>query len=639
MKIYLVLLSLLTFLCLPTHVAAQSVNTHERIMRYHSDIIIRPDTSLEVTETIKVYVTGDTIKHGIFRDFPTEYTGKLGIKRVRGFRVLSVMRNGHPVPYKLKKIQHGVRLQIGKIHYILSHGEHTYSIKYTTTRQLGYFSDHDELYWNVTGNGWRFDIDEASATVTLPPGAKPINSHAWTGTIRSQEKNVSIKTVENKIHFKTTQPLTAHEGLTIKVLFSTGALDYAKDKNTLGRFLKDNPDLIIIGFTFLLITGYLFTAWIRWGRDPKAGTIFPRYDAPEGLSAAAIRQIYTMQFDNLTHTASILGLAAKGALTIAEKYGVITLQKKKPHHDLTEDELLVWQKLFRKKNSVKVLTDNHRTFSGIIASLRKFLNQLLIPRYYSINGVHTTFAIILYVLALIICLLGFGLEKAILGIFFLVFSYATIKLISNAIRFSKQQRSLLLRVLPWTVAVIFTVVTLLIIKTMVLDSLHTWFMLATVIVIHLFNYLNKAYTKEGRAVLDHILGLRKYLSIAEKDRLNLENPPERTPEHFEEFLPYAFALGVDQAWCEQFHDVLKNSIDPETGKPIHGYPSYFHSTSYFDSGSLTAATAALGTTLAANIAAAAVDPSAGSRSGSGGFSGGGGGFSGGGGGGGGGGGW
>ena len=71
-----------------------------------------------------------------------------------------------------------------------------------------------------------------------------------------------------------------------------------------------------------------------------------------------------------------------------------------------------------------------------------------------------------------------------------------------------------------------------------------------------FHHLFKRPTAPGRAALDEIEGFRRYLSVAEEDRLNLENPPERTPELFEKFLPYALALGVQQLWAEQFSGVL-----------------------------------------------------------------------------------
>lgn len=50
----------------------------ERILDYHSDIEVRSDASMVVTETIRVVSTGNRIRHGIYRDFPTRYTDRLG---------------------------------------------------------------------------------------------------------------------------------------------------------------------------------------------------------------------------------------------------------------------------------------------------------------------------------------------------------------------------------------------------------------------------------------------------------------------------------------------------------------------------------------------------------------------------------
>ena len=83
-----------------------------------------------------------------------------------------------------------------------------------------------------------------------------------------------------------------------------------------------------------------------------------------------------------------------------------------------------------------------------------------------------------------------------------------------------------------------------------------------------FNILLKRPTPEGQKLRDQILGFKKYLSVAEADRLDLENPPERTPQLFEKFLPYALALGVEQAWSKQFTDVLAAAaLDPATNAP------------------------------------------------------------------------
>ena len=45
----------------------------ERILAFRSEITIAADGSMQVAETIRVRAEGDRIRHGIYRDFPTDY--------------------------------------------------------------------------------------------------------------------------------------------------------------------------------------------------------------------------------------------------------------------------------------------------------------------------------------------------------------------------------------------------------------------------------------------------------------------------------------------------------------------------------------------------------------------------------------
>jgi uncharacterized membrane protein len=136
----------------------------------------------------------------------------------------------------------------------------------------------------------------------------------------------------------------------------------------------------------------------------------------------------------------------------------------------------------------------------------------------------------------------------------------------------------------------------------------------------LFYRLLKAPTLTGRKVLDQIEGFKLYLSVAEKERLNLLNPPEKTPELFEKYLPYALALDVENEWSEQFAEVLARA-----GEDGRGYaPVWYSGGSYHDVGS-TRFVSNLGGAFAGVIASSASPPGSAAGSGGGGFSGGGGG--------------
>lgn len=124
----------------------------ERILNFDSDIKINTDASLDVAETIKVACAGNRIRHGIYRDFPLRYLDHFGNNDKVDFNVLSVWRDGVPENFHIDNISSGKRVYIGSKDRLLENGEHTYSLVYHTTRQLGFFKDNAELCWNVTGN-------------------------------------------------------------------------------------------------------------------------------------------------------------------------------------------------------------------------------------------------------------------------------------------------------------------------------------------------------------------------------------------------------------------------------------------------------------------------------------------------------
>jgi uncharacterized membrane protein len=108
--------------------------------------------------------------------------------------------------------------------------------------------------------------------------------------------------------------------------------------------------------------------------------------------------------------------------------------------------------------------------------------------------------------------------------------------------------------------------------------------------------------------------------------MDLRNPPEKTPQLFEVYLPYALALGVDQRWSEKFADVLSAVRQPD-GSAYH--PSWYHGS--WSNANLGHATSQLSSSLNTAITSSVTPPGSSSGGGGGGFSGGGGGGGGGGG--------
>jgi uncharacterized membrane protein len=135
-----------------------------------------------------------------------------------------------------------------------------------------------------------------------------------------------------------------------------------------------------------------------------------------------------------------------------------------------------------------------------------------------------------------------------------------------------------------------------------------------------------APTREGRALMDRVAGFKQYLSITEEERLDRMNPPEKTPELFERYLPYAIALDVENRWAEKFAAVLAAAAASGTAAGTMLW--YSGSGNVWDDPQGFASD--MGGSLASTVSSASASPSS-SGSGGGGSSGGGGGGGGGGG--------
>src|SRR5690606_31191480 len=151
----------------------------DRILFFHSELVVSKEGKIEVTETIRVYngdgstfSQNDEIKHGILRDFPSKILDSMGYWVRTGFDIISVSLDGEKAPYKTQPLQYGTRVIIGAESEYLSKGVHTYVIRYSTNRQILFHPNRDELYWNVTGNGWSFSIDTVIARIQFPAEAE-----------------------------------------------------------------------------------------------------------------------------------------------------------------------------------------------------------------------------------------------------------------------------------------------------------------------------------------------------------------------------------------------------------------------------------------------------------------------------------
>jgi uncharacterized membrane protein YgcG len=560
----------------------------ERILDFHSDVMVHPDSSMTVTETIRVRAEGQRIRHGIYRDFPTIYSGTSASAET-GFKVLEVQRDGVVEAFHRRDRANGWRVYFGDEDVLLSPGEYTYGVRYETNRQLNFTNTgYDQLYWNVTGNGWDFPIDHASVTVHLPDRA--LNAiqrlEGFTGAQGSQRQDCRCgRDSDNAIACETTSGIYPGGGFTVLAQWPKGIIFSPSLIFLTEWFFQDHPGAGIMLLGLFLLWLYFIVVWVLVGIDPDKGTIIPLYEPPPGVSPAMARFMMKMGFDQKIMTVVTVSLATKGYVLIQQDKSSPTIIKLgKNEKRLSPEEKDAADLFFSSYDQFVFDTTNSNLNYLIIGQARARVERALrtaCERVYFVTNQ------------------GFFAGGFIISLVVIALTF-----ISGA--------------------GLFVGMTALIIVLGLLAIVGTNI---------LFYYLLKAPTLLGRRIMDQIEGFKMFLETADGERIRAMYRPEQWPQVYEKNLPYAIALDVEEAWSNRLTAMIDSvhSTDP-------GYVAGSYCPVWYSGPSGQGFGRNFSSSLQGAIVAASVAPA--SSGGGGGFSGGGGGgFSGGGGGGGGGGGW
>ncbi len=480
----------------------------EKVKSFDVEIKTNHDASVNVTETI-VYDFGPEQKHGIFRFMPYKYRRPLtGNYKVEIDDVSVTNESGQKYNFEESRQGDNVKFKIGDANKFVT-GEKTYVINYTIKKAINYFDDHDEFYWNVTGNEWPVEIERASAKVVLANDVegKISETVCYAGFFGSEDSCLAQKSGGQDAFFSH-QGLFPGDGLTIAIALPKGALYEPTLWEKFLMVLKDNYILFLPLATF----GFLLYLWNTHGKDPEGQeTIIAQFDAPDDLTPAEVGTIIDEKANNKDVSAEIISLAVRGYLKITklEKKFLQSqdyeLEKLKENASLVKNfDQKLMDSLFGSKQKVK-LSSLKNSFYKDLKDIKKQLYEGVVKSGYFPKNPNTVRGVYLGI-GIAICFSGF-----LFGIF-------------------------------WGFPGIFASV-------------------SSGIIVVIFSFFMPAKTKKGMLAKEHILGLKTYLTVAEKDRINFHNAPEKNPKQFEKFLPFAMALSVEQAWAKQFEDIYKEAPD------------------------------------------------------------------------------
>jgi len=511
-KNLLFVLLLAGFLVFPKLSHADTVNN------FNDSIKINSDSSIDVTETIVYDFIADqngvaTPHHGIDRYIPYSYQARGGNYNLN-INVTSVTdQTGSADMYQVSSSSGTLHIRIGDPNELVN-GINTYVIHYTVQGAINYFNDHDELYWNVTGNGWGEPITNAGATVQLPGSvdlSKNVQQTCYAGDVGSTTL-CDKKDVEGNQFVFNQGELSLEQGLTIVVGFPKGVVVKPTTWQIFLKTITDNP---VVGLPLLVLI-VMFFVWYKKGRDPVGNSVvMAEYEAPKDLSPSESGTILKEKVDSKYISAEIINLAVAGYLKITRLEEKIFGLIKHADYQLdlikkADDGLSGFQKklvadLFSGSETIKI-SQLKNTFYVHIKELSNTVMSGLVQKEYfpeDPNKVRTIYNLI--------------------GAVFIFIGGFTGKLSA----------------LPFNTGSIYFILS---------------FIVSGAIII-CFAFIMPRRTTKGNEARQYILGLKLYLSMAEKDRLKFTDAPEANPQRFEKLLPYAMVLGVENEWAQQFNGI------------------------------------------------------------------------------------
>jgi len=499
------------------------------IQHFDETVEVNPNGIIEVTETIEARFTGAW--HGIYRTIPVEYDTTQHLNYSLLLEPLSVTDyEGHPLKYEQKREGRYLKFKISVPD--AQDRTRTVILRYRVLNAIRFFDDHDELYWNVTGDEWDVPIRSVSAKIELPADVTGLHAIAFTGVYGSRDRDAQVETNGNLVAISSNHPLSFREGLTAVVGWDKGFVQPPSTAMKIALFFRSNWPL------FLPVVAFFIMLWLWWtrGRDPERGSIAVQYEPPDKLTPGECGTLVDNEAAMRDITATLVDLAVKGYLTIEQKdeshlLGLTHSKEyifhlKRPPTEwsaVRPHELEMLSALFDDGSvtSVKLSELQNHFYTHLPAIRSRIFDALMADGYY-LHRPDTVRQ-------------GYIGAGIVIGILLFVFGGA----LGAATGVAH---------VTWVIAAIVTAAVICILG---------WFM--------------PARTLTGARTLEKVLGFEQFLGRVESDRLERI---VKTPEMFEKFLPYAMALHCEKKWVAAFAGIAMQPPQWYSGPYGSGFVPY-----------------------------------------------------------------
>ena len=507
MRQFLVLLGAL--LAASGRASAQSAERSLVIERFEAAIRVNPDASLDITETITPRFTGKW--NGLFRTIPVEYRTPQGFNWSLRLKLISVTdADGNALEVEKSRERHYQKFKIWVPG--AEDATRTVVLTYRATNGLRFFEDHDELYWNITGDEWEVPIEAASARIELPGAASGIRAIAFNGVYGATSRDAIVTTSGTTVSVMMPKQLDFREGMTAVVGWNKGVVVEPPTSAKAAGFVASNWPLAIPVPVFVL----MLLVWKRRGRDPDPLPITVQYDAPAQLTPGEAGTLLDHSVDMRDITATLVDLAVRGFIRIEEEqesrlFGLLKNDEfvfhrlKDPSEwrglKIHERELL--EGLFPHGEASVELSELENQFYKSIKPIQDGILDGLVARgFYQARPDRVK--------------AGYMAGGVLVGALM-------------AVGGSALSPQFDLTPVPFIIAGV------------VVGLIMLW-----------FGWHMPARTVAGARAVEQIKGFEEFLGRTEGDRLR---DFVRTPEMFEKFLPFAMAFGVEKKWALAFKGI------------------------------------------------------------------------------------
>lgn len=289
------------------------VRAQEAVLDFKTIVDVKKNGTLEVYQRFQIRADRNIFKHGLVYNLPLSVVSPNGGRIQRDIVNMEVVRDDSAEPFKLTRFGSKSELRTGG-QADLKPGEYTYEIRYISRRQILFRDGEDELVIPVSPYDWTIPVQNASVEVNLPDGRAATRVFAATGDRDSRVGSVVVRREGATVRVQNSRPLPPQKGMTVSVSWVAGAVDRPGRREQAIILVRQYIHLLAPMAGIISVAGLGFLAKILRRRQVKGVKLQP----PKGYSAATVQfyQDGVASFRGVTNT--ILGLAAKGYLTIEE---------------------------------------------------------------------------------------------------------------------------------------------------------------------------------------------------------------------------------------------------------------------------------------------------------------------------------